>query len=857
MESTRAVGRLHPTDFTLHGFDHLLAALEQTLQSVVIRGDELQAPTVADAIFIPAMQTGAHFVEGALLTGDGQPIPQARAERRGFGPGDLTLGSLSQPVPLAPEQVIDEDVVYLGWYFGHFGHFLLESLARTWILSDLDPATKVVFHRERPVAPTGITRQMLDLLGIPPERILLPETQTRLRRVIVPEPLYEISVAAHERMPEPYRRITAAVGARDAPAAQPVYFSRRLLPSRQRPIIGEFELEEVCRENGFLVVHPEMMTLVDQIRLVNRHQDIFTSAGSAAYLSLFALGAPRLHVLTANIPFVDYFLIPNVAKLEATFVNCLAGDDRRDGHLMAQLVDMTVVADYLESVGLLTRWVRTSLAIQSAALQPAYDEAWFYKWLWLTMDTATSDLALEATATRLAQSSWPLSWALARYCLVHDPGRIDHLIRQFVDLAANETGIDRLAHYRKDIAQTAKQLLQHCSPATAARLIDILYERFDIGPAPTSAPGAKRRRLRPRKLVAPTAQEQAIIEEPATLTHETGANIWSSDAWRARAVSWLDQQLAAAGIERTGEPDSWHLQPWATVLRAPTTNGPVWFKATGATTSVEVGLYQLLPRIAPNHVLTPIAVDVSRGWIVLPDGGPPLGSVLAGTELVEALVVIFPDYGQLQRDLVPHMDRLLALGVPDRRPAIMPDRFAHALAAVRRYVERRGSGEERAAYERLAGLDETFAAWCDQLGAIPIPSSLDHGDLHPGNILVPDARRVTAKVFDWGLSAVAHPFTSLLITLRLMQIHLQVRQDSPEIRRLRDAYLEVFTDLAPRAELIAALELACQVGKVARAQSWLSLAGDVGSGTGGRRKQVMRWLSFLLDDAYLGRTTGL
>ena len=38
----------------------------------------------------------------------------------------------------------------------------------------------------------------------------------------------------------------------------------------------------------------------------------------------------------------------------------------------------------------------------------------------------------------------------------------------------------------------------------------------------------------------------------------------------------------------------------------------------------EVGLYELLHRIAPAHVLEPLAIDVDRAWIVLPDGGPLL-----------------------------------------------------------------------------------------------------------------------------------------------------------------------------------------------------------------------------------------
>lgn len=61
-----------------------------------------------------------------------------------------------------------------------------------------------------------------------------------------------------------------------------------------------------------------------------------------------------------------------------------------------------------------------------------------------------------------------------------------------------------------------------------------------------------------------------------------------------------------------------------TVLRVPTTAGTVWLKATAPETGFEVGLYELLTRSPRDRVLTPIASDATRGWIVLPDRGTSL-----------------------------------------------------------------------------------------------------------------------------------------------------------------------------------------------------------------------------------------
>jgi hypothetical protein len=76
------------------------------------------------------------------------------------------------------------------------------------------------------------------------------------------------------------------------------------------------------------------------------------------------------------------------------------------------------------------------------------------------------------------------------------------------------------------------------------------------------------------------------------------------------------------------------------------------------------------------------------------------------------------------------------------------------------------------------------------------------------------------RLYDWGDSVVAHPFASMLLGLGMPSLQLGVGADDPAVVRPRDAYLEVFGDLASPAELVEELELACRVAKVARALSW-------------------------------------
>lgn len=265
----------------------------------------------------------------------------------------------------------------------------------------------------------------------------------------------------------------------------------------------------------------------------------------------------------------------------------------------------------------------------------------------------------------------------------------------------------------------------------------------------------------------------------------------------AEDAAWLDDRLAAAGWVRTGPVVGARERAWSTVLTAATDRGPVWLKVPGPGSAFEPGLCALLAAVSPEHVLTPIAVD--RGRVLLPDGGPTL-STLDEPSVHKGLLQALPRYAELQRNLASHVEEMLGLGVTDMRPAVMPDRFDEAVEAARR----RGGEAAR----EVVGWRARFVGWCERLAASAVPASVDHNDLHRGSVFVAGPR-----FFDWGDAVVAHPFASMLVALGTVA-------DDLAAARLRDAYLEAFTDLAPRRELLEDLETACRVAKPARALVW-------------------------------------
>ena len=476
MIANHEIRALVPDDFSFFGFDGLKREnkIKQRIRQVEIRCGTPGVSIVEDAVYVPEELTGS------------------KGSQRG-----KIVQSLLESSAVADElyeHEIDEEVVYLGWLFDHFGHFLMQSLARTWFLAKVSPSVRVVFDPPNRAwgQPTGWVLRMLEAFGVPPERIIVLDAPTRLRRLIIPEPLFEPRgiahdhvVRAHEAMARPYQAVAERLAADVTPSEQPVYLSRRLLPPSQRTIVGEEELEEVLLANGFRIVHTETMTFEDQVRLVNEHAVIFSNAGSAAHNVLFALHQPRLHLLTNGLQFSpDYFMYSIIVAAPTSFINCLTTGDRprfEAAHkLTPHLLDTPKLIEYLDQRGFLT----TSMPIRSvedrAELQARYDEAWLYGYIRALNPRSALPEAIEREALDLASSSWPVSLALAQFYTRQDRQRADSLALQFAELAVAETDVNQLARYRLEVADMASTLARRSSPGTVAKLHDVVTDRFPV-----------------------------------------------------------------------------------------------------------------------------------------------------------------------------------------------------------------------------------------------------------------------------------------------------------------------------------------------------------------------------------------
>lgn len=320
---------------------------------------------------------------------------------------------------------------------------------------------------------------------------------------------------------------------------------------------------------------------------------------------------------------------------------------------------------------------------------------------------------------------------------------------------------------------------------------------------------------------------------------------WYDQRWQGDAHQWIAEQLAQVDHRILGPIEQPHVRPWSTALRVLTDAGPVWFKAGAPACSFEAGLACALADWVPKHVLRPFAADLERGWLLLPDGGPTLRAVLDADRDLHRWETVVRDYAELQITVAAGTEGMLALGVPDLRPDAMPGHLKRLLLEEAALLVGAPDGLAPDRLDRLRALLPEYARWCRRLAESGIPASVQHDDLHDGNVF---AAADGYRFFDWGDASVAHPFGTLLVTLRSVAARFDLSPGDAVLRRIQDAYLESWTGQHDRASLLETLRLAREVTKVSRALSWRrALTAVPADGAGDYATAVPGWLEELLE----------
>jgi hypothetical protein len=234
------------------------------------------------------------------------------------------------------------------------------------------------------------------------------------------------------------------------------------------------------------------------------------------------------------------------------------------------------------------------------------------------------------------------------------------------------------------------------------------------------------------------------------------------------------------------------LRPWAAVWRVRTTDGVLYAKQNCPGQGFEAALLAEMVELAPAYLVPLAAVDRGRGLLLTPDQGAVFAETVPPDDL-DAWCRLVRRAMELARLLVPHVDRLAEVGLSTCR---VP-----------------------------TGREGAVAVLLDEVGPLGLGDTVVHNDLHEHNAF---DREEGLVFFDFADAVLAHPLSGLLVPLSVLAHHLgEPGPDDPRLRRVAEAALEVWSDLAPMTDLRRALPAALCLGRLGRAESWARIGPDL------------------------------
>ena len=284
---------------------------------------------VKDATILPQKDAEGHpWGLGGAVYPDGAFVEESRM-------GETFGGSY----PIKHEDVIDmqEAAYYIPIIPRHWGHFLLDVLCRFWFIANgTDEGCRIAFcGKDFPDHQiTGNYLEALNLLGIEESRLLFVDKPMRFSKIMIPEASYgdgkpytDAYLAVIRRLKE--KALTSKI-IDDLQPVERIYFTRTRFRRARMTEIGENEIEELFRVNGFTVFAPEQLTVTEQIFYFSTAKEIAAISGTISHNIVFCENGTEVVILNrCCLPNIAQFSVNQISKATITYIDVYAKETMR------------------------------------------------------------------------------------------------------------------------------------------------------------------------------------------------------------------------------------------------------------------------------------------------------------------------------------------------------------------------------------------------------------------------------------------------------------------------------------------------------------------------------------------------
>lgn len=276
--------------------------------TVEIPSDANQSERACEALrnFNPAVEAlGFYFLRNAIVRGRGfalvdEHLLDAESLIPSYVRQSIDTGQQTdaEPQPARRQRTVSDSVaVIVGDAHLVYGHWLIDILPRAWLLKtalgEPIPYLKIALPADTPKYALELLAILFDFTSIDYLFFDIQSEELVTSELIIPSLLHK-DHAFHPAMNLFVSYVCAklALDPKQAAAADLIYVSRRKFrgatTSYRRSISNEDEVINLMRQHGFMIVHPEELLWVDQVRLFSRAKIVAGESGSALHNTIFS-----------------------------------------------------------------------------------------------------------------------------------------------------------------------------------------------------------------------------------------------------------------------------------------------------------------------------------------------------------------------------------------------------------------------------------------------------------------------------------------------------------------------------------------------------------------------------------------
>ena len=184
-----------------------------------------------------------------------------------------------------------EEIIYIPIAPKQWGHFIIDVICRFWWFDKEEYKNYKIAYISKDWSSDGISGNYLEILQLllgenVKERLLFITEPTIFEKILIPEPSFTFGASYHNEYKTIINTIVQNANLPCVNNLRKIYLSRTGI--QQYTEVGENEIEELFKQNGYSVIHPEQLTFLEQIKALQEADEIIGMSGSNMHNIVFA-----------------------------------------------------------------------------------------------------------------------------------------------------------------------------------------------------------------------------------------------------------------------------------------------------------------------------------------------------------------------------------------------------------------------------------------------------------------------------------------------------------------------------------------------------------------------------------------